>query len=50
MHRDGINQDSAGNRARYTVNIFLSDEFVGGETEFFDESKNRNLLQTPKMD
>lgn len=49
MHRDGINQDSAGNRARYTVNIFLSDEFVGGETEFFDESKKSQFVAVPAI-
>ena len=37
-HRDGVNQDSNGFRAKYTVNIFLNDDFEGGSTEFFNES------------
>ncbi len=37
MHRDGINQDSRGHRAKYTINIFLNDNFTGGSTEFFSE-------------
>ena len=36
-HRDGVNQDKHGYRAKFTVNIFLNDDFVGGSTEFFDE-------------
>lgn len=35
MHKDGVNQDSKGNRSALTLNIFLNDEFEGGETEFF---------------
>lgn len=34
-HADGINQDKYGNRSRFTVNIFLNDDFTGGETEFW---------------
>ena len=34
-HTDGVNQDKWGNRSRYTVNIFLNDDFTGGETEFW---------------
>lgn len=39
-HRDGINQDKHGHRAKYTVNIFLNSDFCGGSTEFFDEAGN----------
>lgn len=40
IHRDGVNQDRYGNRTKFTVNIFLSDDFLGGETDFFDEGRN----------
>lgn len=35
MHKDGVNQDSKGNRSILTLNIFLNDNFEGGETDFF---------------
>lgn len=38
IHRDGINQDAYGHRAKFTVNIFLNANFEGGSTEFFDET------------
>jgi 2OG-Fe(II) oxygenase superfamily len=44
IHKDGINQDSEGNRSALTLNIFLNDNFKGGETDFFS-SDNRNDLR-----
>lgn len=38
IHRDGMNQDKNGNRSILTFNIFLNDDFEGGETDFFDEN------------
>ena len=35
-HRDGFNADGAGGRSFMTVNIFLNDDFQGGETAFYD--------------
>ena len=46
-HRDGINQDQNGNRSVCTLNIFLNDNFDGGETDFF-EGKNGNLIKSVK--
>ena len=36
IHRDGINQDSTGDRSALTLNIFLNDDFEGGSTDFFN--------------
>lgn len=36
LHSDGVNQDAQGRRAIFTINIFLNDEFEGGETEFYN--------------
>lgn len=41
IHRDGFNQDCHGNRSVLTLNIFLNDDFEGGETDFF-YSNNRD--------
>ena len=38
IHKDGINQDSNGDRSALTLNIFLNDTFEGGETEFYHTS------------
>jgi predicted 2-oxoglutarate/Fe(II)-dependent dioxygenase YbiX len=46
-HRDGINQDRNGFRAKYTVNIFLNEDFAGGETEFYDDSGRSQFLAVP---
>lgn len=47
-HRDGTNQDKNGYRSIITFNIFLNDEFEGGETDFFDDSGNLILSAKPK--
>jgi len=44
IHKDGINQDSNGNRSALTLNIFLNEDFEGGETDFF-YSINRSDLR-----
>ena len=49
-HTDGVNQDKWGNRSRYTVNIFLNDDFTGGETEFWVGDlmdRRRPIVATP---
>jgi len=40
VHYDRVNQDSFGNRSVMTLNIFLNDDFTGGETDFFIDSGN----------
>ncbi len=45
IHKDGINQDVLGNRSIMTLNIFLNDDFEGGETDFFHKSDNRGVKQ-----
>jgi len=43
IHKDGINSDSDGNRAIFTLNIFLNDDFEGGGTIFYkNNNKNKN--------
>jgi hypothetical protein len=49
IHRDGINQDRFGNRAKFTVNIFLSADFKGGETDFFDEARTHVFRAVPAV-
>ena len=44
IHKDGFNQDCNGNRSALTLNIFLNDDFKGGETDFF-YSNNRSDLR-----
>lgn len=39
IHKDGVNQDSKGNRSVMTLNIFLNDNFQGGETDFYYDDK-----------
>ena len=48
LHRDGVNQDRNGRRSVITFNIFLNDDFDGGETDFFDDSNNLILSARPK--
>lgn len=48
IHKDGVNQDSQGNRSIMTLNIFLNDEFEGGETDFFYSSDENNLRYSVK--
>ncbi len=47
-HRDGTNQDKHGNRSIITLNIFLNDNFNGGETDFFDNNNNLIISVKPK--
>jgi len=47
-HADGINQDKYGNRSRYTVNIFLNDDFTGGETTFWIGVGGERKVAYPK--
>lgn len=50
IHKDGINQDSYGNRSVITVNIFLNDDFEGGETAFYHNIEKPIRYQVlPKM-
>ena len=39
IHRDGFNADERGGRSFMTVNIFLNSDFLGGETAFYDGSR-----------
>ena len=41
IHMDGVNKDENGNISTLTLNIFLNDNFDGGETDFFHEKKLR---------
>ena len=43
IHKDGVNQDNRGNRSVMTLNIFLNDDFEGGETDFFNSFNNLDL-------
>lgn len=49
IHKDGINIDKNGNRSVMTLNIFLNDQFDGGETDFFYENKTKRLSAKPKQ-
>ncbi len=48
QHRDGVNQDKNGYRSIFTLNIFLNDEFEGGETDFLDDSGKLIVSAKPK--
>jgi prolyl 4-hydroxylase len=39
LHKDSFNQDRYGNRSAMTLNIFLNENFKGGETDFYLENK-----------
>ncbi len=45
IHKDGVNQDVLGNRSAMTLNIFLNDDFEGGETDFFHNANNRGIKE-----
>ena len=47
IHKDGINfeQDNKQNMSYATLNIFLNEDFKGGETIFYDNSKNKVTLK-----
>lgn len=47
-HQDGYNQDGEGNRSVMTLNIFLNDDFTGGETDFFFEDGSLRFSAKPK--
>lgn len=47
IHTDGVNQDDKGRRSFITINIFLNDDFEGGETDFLDNHKNLVLSAKP---
>ena len=52
IHKDGINfdKDNKQNMSYATLNIFLNDNFYGGETIFYDNSKkNVTLFFKPKQ-
>ena len=52
IHKDGINfdKDNKQNMSYATLNIFLNDNFSGGETIFYDNSKkNVTLSCKPKQ-
>lgn len=50
MHKDGIKQDrNTGNRSILTLNIFLNDNFEGGETDFYLEDQTTlRMRASPK--
>lgn len=48
IHKDGINQDTDGNRSALTLNIFLNDDFEGGETEFYNSNDVNDLRYSVK--
>ena len=49
IHKDGYNVDSQGNRSAMTLNIFLNDDFEGGETDFFyDDARTLRYSVKPK--
>jgi len=43
MHKDGYNQDYQGNRSAMTLNIFLNEDFEGGETNFYYTADENDL-------
>ena len=48
IHKDGFNVDTKGNRSVMTLNIFINEEFEGGETDFFHENKTFRFSAKPK--
>ncbi len=48
IHKDGVNQDSQGNRSALTLNIFLNSDFEGGETDFFNSNSPSDLRYSVK--
>ena len=51
LHQDKINRDTNGSRAIMTVNIFLNDNFEGGETCFYENenSPQPTICAVPKV-
>lgn len=52
IHKDGINfdKDNKQNMSYATLNIFLNDNFVGGETVFYEKDKKTVSLECiPKI-
>lgn len=49
IHKDGINQNSLGHRSVMTLNIFLNENFDGGETDFFLDDKTLRFSAKPQM-
>lgn len=47
LHTDGVNTDEKGGRSYVTINIFLNDEFEGGETFFYTDSGNHAVTAQP---
>jgi Rps23 Pro-64 3,4-dihydroxylase Tpa1-like proline 4-hydroxylase len=47
MHTDGINTDAKGGRSYTTINIFLNDDFEGGETSFYSDSGEHMITAKP---
>jgi hypothetical protein len=48
IHTDGINVDSkSGKRSFITINIFLNDDFEGGETSFYNNSGDHVVTAKP---
>lgn len=47
-HKDGFNQDKNGNISIITFNIFLNDNFDGGETYFYNDNGELILSIKPK--
>jgi predicted 2-oxoglutarate/Fe(II)-dependent dioxygenase YbiX len=52
LHRDGTNYDSDRadmhgiTQSLFTLNIFLNDDYIGGETEFFSQHGQRGQLKS----
>lgn len=48
LHKDGVNQNEIG-RSYLTLNIFLNDDFNGGETDFYlDDQSTLRFSARPK--
>ena len=47
IHRDGINVNESEKRSFTTINIFLNDEFQGGETSFYTDSGEHVVTAKP---
>lgn len=48
IHKDGVNQNRRGHRSVMTLNIFLNDDFDGGETDFYHSSDPQDLRYSIK--
>jgi len=49
IHRDGSYNDNYGNKSIFTINIFLNDNYDGGETSFFNDDNQVIKIVGPKI-